>query len=81
GARQGYDLELLNRVCRVARIPVIALGGVGEWAHLAEALEQTDVDAVAAANIFHHLDQSVYLARQYLFERGLNVRSPQLLSR
>lgn len=81
GARQGYDLALLDLVCRTVNIPVIALGGVGEWAHLAQALEQTDVDAVAAANIFHHLDQSVYLARQYLFERGLNVRSPQLLSR
>lgn len=80
GARQGYDLELLNLVCRQVRIPVIALGGVGEWQHLAQALEQTDVDAVAAANIFHYTDQSVYLARKYLFERGLNVRSPQLLS-
>ena len=29
---------------------------------------------------FHYTDQSVYLARKYLFDRGLNVRSPQLLS-
>lgn len=47
---------------------------------MAQALEQTGVDAVAAANIFHYTDQSVYLARKYLFEQGLNVRSPQLLS-
>ncbi|MCU9948571.1 imidazole glycerol phosphate synthase subunit HisF [Pseudomonas sp. PDM13] len=80
GARQGYDLQLLDIVCRQVSIPVIALGGVGEWEHLAQALEQTGVDAVAAANVFHYTDQSVYLARQYLFDRGLNVRSPQLLS-
>lgn len=80
GARQGYDLALLDRVCASVHIPVIALGGVGEWSHMAQALEQTGVDAVAAANIFHYTDQSVYLARKYLFEQGLNVRSPQLLS-
>jgi cyclase len=35
---------------------------------------------VAAANIFHHTDQSVYHARKYLHDLGLNVRTPDLLS-
>ena len=79
GCRLGYDLPLLDSVCRRVHVPVIALGGAGEWLHFADALEQTGVDAVAAANIFHFTDQSVYMARKYLFERGFNVRSPQLL--
>ena len=36
-----------------------------------EAFEKTNVDAVAAANIFHYRDQSVYLAKNYLFENNL----------
>lgn len=80
GAKNGYDLELLWRVLAAVKIPVIALGGVGEWAHFAEALAETAVDAVAAANIFHYTDQSVFAAKKYLFERGLPVRSPELLS-
>lgn len=80
GMKNGYDLDLLDRVMRRVRIPVIACGGVGDWEHLAEALEQTDVDAVAAANIFHYSDQSVYLAKKYLHERGLNVRPADLLA-
>lgn len=79
GAKTGYDTELLNLVCRQARIPVIALGGVGEWEHLGEAFEKTSVDAVAAANIFHYTDQSVYLAKKYLHENKYNVRPPDLL--
>lgn len=79
GMKNGYDLELLNRVTKAIRIPVIACGGVGEWVHFAEALEQTGVDAVAAANIFHYSDQSVFLAKQFLSDRGLNVRRPDLL--
>lgn len=78
GMRTGYDIQLLNRVCNSVKIPVIASGGVGEWAHFAEALEFTRVDAVAAANIFHYSDQSTFLAKKYLSERGLNVRKPYL---
>lgn len=79
GMKNGYDIELLNSVTDVIRIPVIACGGVGEWSHFSEALWRTGVDAVAAANIFHYSDQSVFLAKKHLFDQGLNVRQPDLL--
>ena len=79
GMRTGYDLALLDRVCEAVRIPVIACGGVGEWSHLAEALQQTRVDAVALANLLHFIDQSVYLAKKYLHAKGCAVRPPDLL--
>jgi cyclase len=79
GARTGYDIDLLDAISRAVRIPVIAMGGVGGWEHFAEALGKTAVDAVAAANIFHYSDQSVYLAKKHLFENGYNVRPPDLL--
>jgi imidazole glycerol-phosphate synthase subunit HisF len=79
GMKTGYDLDLLNAVTDAIGIPVIACGGVGEWSHFAEALQQTGVDAVAAANIFHYSDQSVYLAKKYLTEQGMNCRRAELL--
>lgn len=79
GMKNGYDLELLDQVSSAIKIPVIACGGVGNWEHFAQALRETEVDAVAAANIFHYSDQSVYLAKKYLFEQGLNVRPAELL--
>lgn len=79
GARTGYDIALLNSVVDTVRIPVIALGGCNDWDHMGEALDKTAVDAVAAANIFQYYDQSVYLAKKWLFERGYNVRPPDLL--
>ena len=80
GSKQGYDIELLKKVSESVKIPVIALGGVGEWEHFSEALNKTNVDAVAAANIFHYMDQSVYLAKKYLYEKGCVVRPPNLLN-
>lgn len=75
GAGTGYDLELLRAVCSAVKIPVIVCGGVGEWAHLRAGLE-AGASAVAAANIFHYTENSVYNAKKYLLENGVDVRGP-----
>jgi len=80
GMKNGYDIATLAALSAAVKIPVIALGGVGRWEHFEEALRQTSVDAVAAANIFQHTDQSVYYAKQHLFDAKHNVREPMLIS-
>jgi cyclase len=72
GTRSGYDLPLLEEVCRRVSIPVIASGGVGTLEHLAEGLRFAD--AALAASIFHDGQHTVQEAKAYLRERGLEVR-------
>ena len=79
--KTGYDLSFLDKAANALNIPIIACGGAGSWEHLAEVLSQTNVDAVAAANIFHFQDQSIYLARKYLTSKGLPVRPPSIQKR
>ena len=81
GMKSGYDISFLEKSSNKLRIPVIACGGAGSWDHLAEVLSETNVDAVAAANIFHFQDQSVYVARQHLASKGLPVRPPSIQKR
>jgi cyclase len=81
GMKSGYDISFLEKVANTLNIPVIACGGAGNWEHLAEVLTETNVDAVAAANIFHFQDQSVYLARRHLASKGLPVRPPSIQMR
>jgi cyclase len=81
GMKCGYDLSFLEKASNALSIPVIACGGAGNWDHLEEVLSQTNVDAVAAANIFHFQDQSVFLARKHLAEKGLPVRPPTIQKR
>jgi cyclase len=76
GKGEGYDLALINSVVNAVKIPVISVGGVGKWDHFGEALLQTGTNAVAAANIFHYTENSVYKAKKHLFEIGANVRKP-----
>jgi imidazole glycerol-phosphate synthase subunit HisF len=73
GTGQGYDLELLREVTQGINIPVIASGGAGRLAHLAEALE-AGAHGVLAATIFHYQESSLPRARAYLRERGYPVR-------
>jgi len=79
GNGDGYDIDLINQVSKNVSIPVIACGGVGKWDHFSEAFDKTNIDAVAAANIFHYVDQSVYLAKKHLFDSGYNVRKPDII--
>ena len=72
GTRDGYDLELLEKVCAAVSIPVIASGGAGTLEHLAEALRFAD--AALAASIFHDGQHTVREAKQFLRERGIEVR-------
>jgi cyclase len=55
-------------------VPVIASGGVGTLAHLADGLEKGEADAVLAASIFHFGTFSIPQVKRYLRRRGLPVR-------
>lgn len=78
GMKSGYDIDFLAHISALLGTPIIACGGAGSWDHMAKVLSETNIDAVAAANIFHFQDQSVYLARMHLHNLGLQVRPPSL---
>ncbi|MFZ4597277.1 MAG: imidazole glycerol phosphate synthase subunit HisF [Terrimicrobiaceae bacterium] len=75
GTCGGYDLELTRAVSHSVGIPVIASGGAGELAHLADVLESGGADAVLAASIFHFGTFTVDDAKACLAARGLPVRA------
>ena len=74
GTKDGYDLELLKKVCDSVRIPVIASGGAGNLDHLYQAFAQADADAVLAASIFHFRQYRIAEAKEYLAARSIPVR-------
>ena len=74
GTRIGFDLALTRAVCDAVPVPVIASGGVGALAHLADGIQIGGADAVLAASIFHYGEFSVGQAKALLAERGIPVR-------
>ncbi len=76
GTQAGYDLGLTRRVSEAVGIPVIASGGAGSAAHVAEAFLEGRADAVLAAGIFHFGQETVGSVKRYLREHGVTVRGP-----
>lgn len=74
GTQQGYDLRLNAMVSKAVSVPVIASGGVGSLTHFYEGLTLGGADAVLAASIFHFGKFRIREVKDYLIERGLNIR-------
>jgi len=73
GAGTGYDLDLVRKVVDAVSIPVIASGGVGEFQHLTDGIEQGGASAVSAANIFHYIGNGLVKAKQHMISKGASV--------
>jgi cyclase len=73
GTMQGYDIDLISQVTKAVSIPVIASGGAGSYAHMAEAL-RAGASALAAASMFHFTEQTPREAKLYLREHGFPTR-------
>ena len=74
GTSSGYDLELTRAVSDAVTVPVIASGGAGTLAHLAEVFDRGHASAVLAASIFHFGTFTVPQAKDYLAAHGIPVR-------
>jgi len=74
GTQEGYDIEFTRAISGVVSVPVIASGGAGKLEHLYESVVKGGATTLLAASIFHFRKISIRDAKEYLKERGLNVR-------
>jgi len=74
GTKQGFDLDMLNAVCSVVNIPVVASGGCGELSHFTEVFQKTSADAALAASIFHYGELTVNQVKTELKSNHIPVR-------
>ena len=75
GVKQGFDLELLEKVCNVVKVPVIASGGAGcieDFIRLFKTLP--GADAGLAASIFHFGEVKISDLKQRMREEGIPAR-------
>ncbi len=75
GVKRGFDLEMLEAVCNVVDVPVIASGGAGckeDFVKLFRALPK--VDAGLAASIFHFGEVDIMDLKKTLSEADICVR-------
>ena len=75
GTKKGFDIELNNKVSEVVNIPIISSGGAGNSKDVANVIENSEIDAVAIASLFHYKIETVKTLKEFLVnERKIQVR-------
>ena len=75
GVKNGFDLEMLDKVSNAVSVPVIASGGAGNMEHFTELFKTLPrVDAGLAASIFHFGEVDIRELKKKLKNDGINVR-------
>ena len=75
GVKKGFDIEMLDAVCKAVNVPVIASGGAGsinDFVTLFNTLPK--VDAGLAASIFHFGEVSIKDLKETLKKENIPVR-------
>lgn len=75
GVKQGFDLEMLTKVCDTVSVPVIASGGAGGIDHFTQLFKSVPkVSAGLAASIFHFGEVEIADLKNQLKNNDITVR-------
>ncbi len=74
GVKQGFDLEMLQKISDLVSIPVIASGGAGKKEDFLELFKAGCADAGLAASIFHFKEVNIMDLKHYLNDNNIEMR-------
>ena len=74
GVKQGFDLEMLQKISDLVTIPVIASGGAGKKEDFLELFRANCADAGLAASIFHFKEVDIMDLKRYLNNNNIEMR-------
>jgi len=75
GVKNGFDIPMLEAICNVVRIPIVASGGAGCIEDFIELFNKLpEIDAGLAASIFHFGEIKIPKLKQVLYNNGINVK-------
>jgi cyclase len=74
GTKNGFAVELTDRISQLVNIPVIASGGAGEKEHFRDVFTNTKASAALAASIFHFGEIPIPALKKYLKNEQIPIR-------
>lgn len=74
GTKNGFDIEITDKVCNAVNIPIIASGGAGKKEHFADVFINTKASAALGASVFHFGEIHIPELKQFLKEQNIAIR-------
>lgn len=74
GTKSGYEIPLTKMIAENVGVPVVASGGGGTVAHMAQVLKEGKADAALIASMAHSGEYTVGAIKDELFRAGVPVR-------
>ena len=74
GTKQGFALDITEKLATELPVPVIASGGGGQMEHFETVFREAHADAALAASIFHFREVDIRALKGYLRDKGIPVR-------
>ncbi|MBB4824377.1 cyclase [Sporosarcina luteola] len=74
GVKAGYDIELYKALDEAVSIPIVASGGAGTKEDFLDVLTNGRAESALAASVFHYDEIGIKELKQFLLERGVEVK-------
>lgn len=74
GMMIGYNIDLIEAVAKICNLPIIACGGAGNFNHMKEAFEKTNIAALACGSLFNFGDNNPIRAKSFLQNYNLKFK-------
>lgn len=74
GTKQGYPCDTFARLATILTVPIIASGGAGSVADIADVLTRGRADAALVASIFHYGEITIPELKKELKKLNIKVR-------
>ena len=75
GTKRGFDIDLNRVVSEAVNIPVISSGGAGRNKDVVDLIQNTNIDAVSIASLFHYNIESIQTLKKHIIkEAKIHIR-------
>lgn len=74
GTKNGFAIELYQKLAAAIDVPIIASGGAGKIQDFIDVFQQAEVDGALAASVFHYGELTIPEVKRRLKAAGVSVR-------
>jgi cyclase len=74
GTKKGFDIDLVNQISKIVKIPVIASGGAGQLNDISDLFHNSEISGVALASLLHYNIFTISNIKESLKIEKLNIR-------